>query len=199
MLREPPMTDPQPTPEPPTVDRPLQSLDDVVHHIVWKIEQEILGSGDVASLRRLDVEQPDAAAFWKILVSDIEPNGQRRGDDAETRWALILSCIGELHSLNRRRRSLGAALAAAKVSEMRLARLLRADLETLPQTLRAVCRQIASAGEPVDLAEIAWLVLTARSNSATGPAEATTQRQRRRIARNFYRGLRKAAEDMTSD
>ena len=172
------------------------SLEAVVHRIVGEIEHEVLSPGEVAGLRRLDPEQPGGAAFWKAVVFHLEPAGQLRGADAEVRWALILRAIGELYALHRRRRRLGQALAAGGVSEMRLVRLLRADLGTLAGTLSAVCRQLASAGESVDLADLAWLVVTARGTGGTRGGE---ERVRRQIARDYYRGLRKAAGDSTSE
>ena len=171
-------------------------LEQIVHRIVGEIEHDAMSPGEVAELRRLDPEHPGGAAFWKAVVLHLEPAGQLRGADAEARWALVLRAVGELHGLNRPRRRLGRALAGAGVSEMRLARLLRADLGTLAGTLSAVSRQLASKAEAVDLADLAWLVLTARG---PGGARRGEERVRRNIARDYYRGLRKAADDSTSD
>ncbi|MEM7586355.1 MAG: type I-E CRISPR-associated protein Cse2/CasB [Acidobacteriota bacterium] len=192
------MTERQTNQGAPSEPHRLRGLEEVVHGIAWKIKNEVLSPGDVASLRRLDIESPDAPAFWKILVSEVEPHGQRPGVDGERRWALILTCIAELHMLDAKQRTLGEALAAANVSEMRLARLLRADLPNLLHTLRPVCRQIASSGERVDLADLARLIISARGNDGTFPAEETAQRLRRRIARDFYLGLHRAAKAMKS-
>ena len=186
----------QPTPDPPTAAEPATGLEQIVHRIVGHVERQALSPGEVAELRRLEPENPGGAAFWKTVVFDLEPAGQLRGADAETRWALILRAIGELHGLHRPRRRLGRALAAAGVSENRLARLLRADLGTLAGTLSAVSRQLASAAESVDLAGLAWLVLTARGAAGARGGEVKV---RRGIARDYYRGLRKAADDSTSD
>lgn len=185
----------KPQPEPPEAAEPQlpeapQRLEDVVHHIVWEIENGIMTPGDVAGLRRLDPDEPGGAAFWKALVFHVEPAEQLRADDAEVRWALILRTAGELHALNRRGRRLGSALAAAKVSEMRLTRLLRADLDSLKSTLGAVAHQLASAGEGVDLGDVAWLVVTARNR---GESRRSEDDVRRGIARDYYRGLRKEA------
>lgn len=183
----------QPTPDAPAAE---VSLEQIVHRIVGDIEREVTSPGEVAELRRLEPGHPGGAAFWKAVVFQLEPAGQLRGADAEARWALILRAIGELHGQHRPRRRLGRALAAAGVSEMRLVRLLRAGLDTLPGTLSAVSRQLASAAESVDLADLALLVVTARG--AAG-ARSSEERVRRNIARDYYRGLRKAAADSTSD
>lgn len=185
------MTETQPTSDASATEGP-RSLEDVVHRIVWEIDNDLLSPGEVAELRRLDPDEPGGGAFWKAVVFHLEPAGQLRGADAEARWALVLRAIGELHALHRPRRRLGRALAAAGVSEMRLVRLLRADLEALDSLLRAVTHQLASAGEPVDLADLAWLVVTARGSGATRESE---ERVRRGIARDYYRGLRKATEE----
>lgn len=188
------MNQPQPTSDPTESHLPEgpQSLEDVVRHVVWEIENGVMSPGDVAGLRRLDPGEPGGAAFWKTLVFHVEPAGQLHGADAEARWALILRTVGELHALHRLRRSLGSALAAANVSEMRLVRLLRADLESLEVTLRAVAHQLASAAEPVDLGDVAWLVVTARNRGEDRRGEDDV---RRRIARDYYRGLRTEAAE----
>jgi CRISPR system Cascade subunit CasB len=165
------------------------SLDDVVHRIVGEIEHDRMSPGEVAELRRLEPGRPPGAAFWKCLAFHVEPAGQLPTGDGEARWQLILRAVGELHSLHRRGRRLGRALAAAKVSEMRLARLLRADLDGLGASLRAVSHQLASAGERVDLADLARLVVTARR----GKPKRREGAVRQHIALDFYRGLRKAA------
>ncbi len=183
----------QPTPDAPFAEA---SLDQIVHRIVWEIEHDAVSPGEVAELRRLDPEHPGGGAFWKTVVFHLEPAGQLRGADAETRWALILRAVGEIHAMHRPGRQLGRALAAAGVSEMRLVRLLRSDLATLADTLSAVCRQLASSGEAVDVADLGWLVVTAR---AAGNVRSGEEKVRRRIARDYYRRLRMAADDSTSD
>ncbi len=193
------MTEPQPleVPEATEGDRP-RSLDEVVHRIVGEIENDRMSPGEVAELRRLEPDRTPGAAFWKTLAFHVEPAGQLRDTDtdAEERWKLILRAIGELHSLHRRGRRPGRALAAAKISEMRLTRLLRADLDGLAANLRAVSHQLASAGEPVDLGGLAWLVITARG---AGQPNRRQDRVRHDIALDYYRGLRRAAADSHPD
>lgn len=171
---------------------PPSKLEEVIHRLVWEIEKELWSTGEIAELRRLDPERPEGAAFWKVLVGNVEPADQLRGDDGEARWALILRSVAELYPRHKKNYRLGRALAAAGVSEMRLARLLRADLESLSTTLRAVVHQLASAAESVDLGDLAWLVVSARGKAGPHSQEDAT---RRRIARDYYRGLRQATED----
>lgn len=192
------MSEPQITPEAATAETEKpQSLADVVHLLVWEAENELWSPGELAEWRRLDPENPAGGAFWRAIVGPIERTGQLRGedDDAEMRWALILRAIAELYAQHQRNRRLGQALAAAEVSEMRVTRLLRSDVEHLATTLRPLTHQLASAGEPVDLADIAWLVMTTRRGAIARKSEQTIRRQ---IARDYYRGLRKATESPQS-
>jgi len=192
------MTEPQPTLEAPAAapsGRPPR-LDEIVHRVVGEIERDLMSPGEVAELRRLEPGRPPGAAFWRVLAFHVEPAGQLRGGDSEDRWQLILRAVAELHSLHRRGRRLGRALAAAKVSEMRLSRLLRAGLDTLAANLRAVSHQLASAGEPDDLGDLARLVVTARGSGNPKRSEGAV---RQGIALDFYRGLRKAAAESSSD
>lgn len=184
------MTDSSPT-TPPGESETI-GLAGVVEQILGAIENQRLGSGDLAELRRLRPDDPGGAAFWRLIVGTVEPAGQLFGNDAEARWALVLQAIGNLHGLHQRGRRLGQALAAANVSEMRLVRLLRADLDDLGPQLRAVVHQLASGGQAVDLSGIAYLVVTARRSGSTGPKN--EHETRRIIARDYYYGLHKAAE-----
>jgi len=168
------------------------TLNQVVHKIAWQINKQILSPGEAAELRRLEADRPSGPAFCKVIVFEVEPAGQLVGADGEARWALILRSIAELSELDLPKRPLGSACAEAKIGEERVDRLLRCDLATLPGTLRAITHQLASAAVRVDLADLAWLVVTARGDR---PAREQESGVRRRIARDYFRGLRKATED----
>ncbi|MEL7059200.1 MAG: type I-E CRISPR-associated protein Cse2/CasB [Acidobacteriota bacterium] len=144
-------------------------------------------TGDLAELRRLDPLNPGGGAFWRLVVRHLEPGGQLRFPDSEQRWALILRLVGHLLELHKENARLGFALAEAKVSEMRLSRLLRADLDGLDSLLRTVTHQLESAYARVDLGDVASLVTTAPSGTSISPA---AQRIRRRVARHYYRAIR---------
>jgi len=161
------------------------TLDSVVNRIAGLLEHGggTLTSGDVASLRRMDPSRP-AAAFFKLagVVLDgslpLESHGRT---EAETRWAAIvagLACLGDLH---RRGVRLGSALVDAGFSELRFARLLRADADRLVDELPMLARFLAAKGVPADWTQAAWLILSSdRSDD---------ERARRNLAHDYYGAL----------
>jgi CRISPR type I-E-associated protein CasB/Cse2 len=138
-------------------------------------------TGDAAALRRMDPVKPHAAFFKLVgLVLDEHlPNDLRARMDRETRWAAIvvgLAHLGDLHRLGMR---LGRSLAEARLSELRFARLLRADTDRLADELPMLARFLAARNMATDWSDAAWLILS----SERGDEE----RARRSIAADFYR------------
>jgi CRISPR type I-E-associated protein CasB/Cse2 len=91
---------------------------------------------------------------------------------------MVVGALAVTSGLQAPRRSLGAALAEAGLSELRLTRLLRAHAGALPAEVRAVASYLASKAVPFDATDLARLVL-----SDGGPSE---ERVRRGIARSYY-------------
>jgi CRISPR type I-E-associated protein CasB/Cse2 len=130
---------------------------------------------------------PDAA-FFKIegLVLD----GHLPGDadaraDLETRWAAVvagLALLGRLHVPGHR---LGDVLADCQYSELRFARLVRADEDRLVDELPALARFFSAKGAKIDWTGAAQLML-----SAGGPNEESV---RRHLARDYYGSLARKA------
>ncbi len=122
------------------------------------------GTGALAELRRLRPEDPGGAAFWRIVVTRLDPEylpgGGPARDDALRRWAVILRAMANLDGLHNPVHRLGTALAQAGVSELRLNKLLRVSGEPLFDEVRAVTHQLATAAAAVDLTGIARLVLS---------------------------------------
>lgn len=138
------------------------------------------GNGVRASLRRLDPEAP-GMAFWKIAVQYLDPYDHLGdGPDPERvrRWALIVWILAEVGQLHKPGRRLGKALAAAKIAEIRVERLLRTPASRLGPEIRPLIRQIRSAGKSVDTLDLAYLILTKDKN--------TLEQIRNRIARDYY-------------
>lgn len=139
--------------------------------------------GDVAALRRMDPRRP-AAAFFKVegLVLDEHlPGDAAARAELETRWAAIivgLACLGTLHDPSQR---LGFALADAQYSELRFARLVRADSDRLADELPALARFLAAKGTSVDWTAAAQLILSA--------GYANEEPIRRHLARDYYGSL----------
>ena len=179
------MTDPSTSAAGAITDR-KSGIRRIVAQLAHAFEHQ-LSPGDLAALRRIEPADPAEPAFWNAVGRWLEPAGtlpppESPGRDAaETRWAVVLGAMAWLKGLHRPGRRLGSALASAGLSELRLTRLLRASGASLPDLLRAATHQLVSRAEPVDVEDLAWLVLTADTPRG--------ERTRRRVARDFYAHL----------
>ena len=150
--------------------------------------------GDLAALRRMDPDDPDAAAFWR-LRADL-PGGTA----AESKWALILHGIalmtptsGDGRTAHNGQMSVGQALFLGAetqrekgfYSEMRLNRLLTARGDMLRTLLPRMFRMLASENVSFNWREMANFIL------ASDFDEDLAERARRRIARDYYRAERR--------
>lgn len=115
-----------------------------------------LGKGDIASLRRMDVDAGYPAVYWKIktqLVPDVS-------DDIITRMRLaegfkVAAILRDLHGES----PLGIVLAETGYSEMRLSRLLRVRGQILFNEVQAAARFLKSKGRKVRVDQLADLIL----------------------------------------
>lgn len=140
-------------------------------------------SGDVAALRRMDPRRP-GAAFFKIegLVLDEDlPGDAAARTDAETRWAAIVIGLAHLGTLHQPTQRLGFALADAQYSEIRFARLIRADADRLEDELPTLARFLTAKGVRVDWTAAAHLILSAD--------RVDEEPVRRHLARDYYGAL----------
>jgi CRISPR system Cascade subunit CasB len=140
-------------------------------------------AGDVAALRRMDPRHP-AAAFFKIeglVLDSYLPGDAAKRMDRETRWAAIIGGLANLGTLHESGRRLGDVLADAQYSELRFARLVRADSERLVDELPALARFLTAKGAAVDWTGASELIL-----SADGSREESV---RRHLARDYYRSV----------
>jgi CRISPR system Cascade subunit CasB len=147
----------------------------------------MITTGDLAALRRMDPRHP-AAAFFKIegLLLDTQlPGDAARRIDLETRWAAIIAGLAHLGSLHQSGQRLGNVLAGAEYSELRFARLIRADADRLVDELPALARFLAAKGTQVDWTAAAQLILSADSSSE--------ENVRRHLARDYYDELVRGA------
>jgi CRISPR type I-E-associated protein CasB/Cse2 len=155
---------------------------DAVGKIAWRIGLEDYPAGSLAALRRLNPDKPDGAAFW-WLVAEYAPV-VFENDRAARGLAAIAQCMAIAHPFHRPlsgRRPLGEALAEADVSEARLLRLLRLPGGELPEELRRLARLMSSKG---DAGRFDWsdaFALLYWADRETG------ERERRKIARDYYR------------
>ena len=159
------------------------SLASLVSSIAHLLRGGAMTAGDIAALRRMDPRRP-AAAFFKIegLVLDPHlPGDAARRADLETRWAAIINGLAHLGILHQPGLRLGSVLAGSQYSELRFARLVRADAERLADELPALGRFLAAKGTAVDWTAAAHLIL-----SADGPGDESV---RRHLARDYYGSL----------
>lgn len=159
------------------------SLTSLVSRISGLLCSGAMSSGDVAALRRMDPRRP-AAAFFKIegLVLDEElPGDESARADAETRWATIVIGLAHLGTLHQPTQRLGFALADAQYSEIRFARLIRADADRLADELPTLARFLAAKGVQVDWTAAAHLILSA--------GRVDEESARRHLARDYYGAL----------
>ena len=151
--------------------------------------------GDLAELRRMDPDEPDAAVVWRLLAR-YELLGSPQ---VENKWALILHGIalmtptatgdGAGRSAHDGVVPVGRAIFAggdsqrssAYYSESRLNRLLTARGPILRTLLARLFRMVAAAGQPFNWREMASLILN------EGYDEEAAEQARRRIAREYYR------------
>lgn len=155
-------------------------------HRLGGIVSGSLPRGEVAELRRLDPSSPSSAAFWKLVVGELEPLGALRGEgphreEQERRWAVLLNVLAHLGNLNEPGRGYGRSLAECGFSEHRFSRLLRARGDTLWDQARRSGQFLAAQGQPTDVTGLAWLILSEGRTDA--------QRARRHLARDYYRAL----------
>lgn len=156
-----------------------------------------LDPGELARLRRAQGKEYASATLWRLLTSASMQEGPYTSQKFERVWAVLLANMAQGFVPSKRGaqgdafgqgHSLGAALAEAGVSELRLSRLLDAsptdehgDFEgriPLHEELRRTLAILVSKGVPIQWGEVAKLLFYAEA-----PAEAC----RRRIARDYFR------------
>ena len=157
--------------------------------------------GDLAELRRMDPDEPDLAAFWRLMAQygllDV-------GEAAERKWALIIHGIalttptgsGEANrgTAHNGQMPVGRALflggesqrATGFYSEARLNRLLTSGGPMLRTLLARMFRMLAASGVTFNWREMAQFILN------EGYDEDAAEQSRRRIAREYYRAERRS-------
>ena len=158
--------------------------------------------GDLAELRRMDPDDPDAAVFWRLLA----PHDLLGNSVIESKWALILHGIalmtpttggdGDARTAHDGYMPVGRALflggeaqrAQAFYSESRLNRLLTARGPMLRTLLSRMFRMLASSGVSFNWREMAQYILNEGYN------EEVAEQGRRRIARDYYQAERRSAQ-----
>lgn len=139
-----------------------------------------LSAGDVAALRRMDPRRPHAAFFKlsALALDEVLPSDPAWRLDAENRWAAIVVGLAHLGGLHRSGVRLGRALVESDFSELRFARLLRGDTDSLMDQLPMLGRFLAAKEASADWSQAAWLLLSAGRRDE--------ESARRVLARDFY-------------
>ncbi len=179
---------------PPRAEQPA-NWGDIAVGYAREIASDDFRRGDLAALRRMDPDAPDAAVVWRLLAR----RNLLRGRQVENKWALILHGIalmtpttsgdGASRTAHDGSMAVGRALylggesqrASPYYSEMRLNRLLTARGPILRTLLARLFRMLAAAGQPFNWREMAWFIRNEGYN------EEAAEQARRRIAREYYR------------
>lgn len=158
-----------------------ENLGDLIPRLATEIAH--LDPGSAAAFRRGPLNGAGAAAFWKLL-NRYSPDGDER------KWAALVQAIAILTPKGRKRDkdsahqgapSMGRALLEARVSELRLARLLAAPPYQRPEFVVRTCRRLAGTEvKRFNLVTLGQFVLSGDNTRAA-------QRAARRIARDYYR------------
>lgn len=149
---------------------------------------------DLAELRRMDPDTPDAAAFWRLMAQQ-----DLLGSPAiERKWALVLHGMALMtrtagndamgRSAHDRDTPIGEALfyggdrsrVTAFYSQSRLNRLLTARGPMLRTLLARLFRMLAAADQPFNWYRMTTLILAERHD------EERADYVRREIARHYY-------------
>ena len=153
-----------------------QTLADVIGRVAHAMDHDLIGPGERAELRRLDIQRPHSPAFWRIMTAWVTSD---QTTENETRWAMVLSGMARMAPQpHRQGYQLGRALAQADYSESRLFKLLKAQGTIFEDTVRRLCSFLAAKAEPVDWVELGSFILSTDEKKA--------EDARRRIARDYY-------------
>ena len=169
---------------------PNMAWSEIAVRIANHMASEGFGRGDLAALRRMDPESPDAAAFWRLTARyDV-----LRGAESERRWGLILHGIALMtktggdtigRSAHVRGLPVGRALfiggdvnrTTAFYSESRFNRLLTARGPMLKALLARMFRMMAATDQGFDWYQMSQFILSEGDRA---------ERIRRSIARDYY-------------
>ena len=151
--------------------------------------------GGFAGLRRMDPDEPDTAAFWRLMAEE-ELLGN---PEIERKWGLILHGIALMtrtaggddiasRSAHNGGMSVGRALYESGYSESRFNRLLTARDDMLRVLLARTFRMLAAAESIFNWREMAAFILN------SGYDEERAEDGRRRMARDYYRAERRSSQ-----
>ncbi len=174
---------------------------DLAVEIAGRIGSADFPRGDLAELRRMDPDSPDAPAFWRLLAEQ----DLLGSPSVESRWALILHGIalmtptsaagGGSATAHDGLNPVGRALylggdphrTTALYAEARLGRLLTARGPMLRGLLARTFRMLGSKGVSFNWREMAQFILSADLD------EVRAEQGRHRIARAYFETARRSS------
>ena len=155
---------------------------------------------DLAGLKRMDPDEPDAAAYWRLMAH----NELLNGDEAfERKWALIIHGIALMTPTNRSNNNprtahdghmpVGRALFLGDETremygfyrEVRLNQTLTARGPMLRNLLTRMFRMLGTAGVTFNWREMARFILNEDHD------EEAAEQDRRQIAQDYYQAERR--------
>ncbi len=150
-----------------------------ISSVVLKVINDLnmMSSGDLAVLRRGD-STLYSAPYWKVMLGSI-PEELRATEQQERDWNAVLNIIANTFELHRKGVNLGAALSDSGFSELRLNQILSASGDALNPLVRRMGQYLASKATPVDLTDVARIVLFQEGELAKSV--------RQNIARHYFR------------
>lgn len=166
------------------------------------IASENFARGDLAQLRRMDPDSPDAAAFWRLMARQ----DLFRTLETEAKWALIIHGValmtptnsgdGNSRTAHDGFTPVGRALfqggdsqrGTGFYSETRFNRLMTSRGPMLRILLARMFRMLASADVSFNWREMASFILN------EGYDDEAAEQSRRRIAREYYQAERRQSQ-----
>lgn len=130
----------------------------------------------LGALRHLDTANPSGAAFWTILNMAVDKD-LRRSEGWENAWAVIMKGMAMMAPSQHVFGRLGAILAKAGYSEMRLNRLLETDASLMADAIERMTRFLASKRLGFNWKDVAGLLFF---------REPAVEKSRRAISRAYY-------------
>lgn len=195
------MTTGAPAPEASTRRDHPKTWGDIATGFAHQMAQEEFPRGDLAGLRRMRPDAPDAAAFWRLLA---DQDFLQKGAEVEGKWALILNGIALMtrtagsdassRSAHEGSIPVGEALfhggdpsrSEPFYSETRLKRLLSSRGSMTRRLLERTFRMLASANVSFSWREMANFILSDGFN------DAAAESHRRRIASYYFQAQRRS-------
>ena len=162
---------------------PIWDDNRVVRNFLQEISDfHYTGRGELAELRRMNPDRPDAATFWRLMA-----RANRLGcPDTESKWALIMHGMALMSPNADSATPVGRALFDggdshrnhAFYSDLRFKRLLNARGTMLRSLLIETFRMMRAANQPFDWYEMASFILN--------DDEQSQEAARFQMARDYY-------------